>query len=152
MGAREMRKREVRRALAGLALAALAGCGSSWDPEQSRLDPGDLAFVVDPDRNPGAVAVPAYGAPDEHQPTSLAVNARVQVLSDQGPESEKQRLVLVVEKGEPGSERTLKIPRRFIHRYHLAESDTRPKPDPTRKAPAPFSKQSSWYPLSGSWQ
>jgi hypothetical protein len=149
-----VRKRDVRRALAGLILAVLvlAGCGSSWDPEQSRLDPGDLAFVVDPGKNPASATVRAYGAADERQPTSVAVNARVQILSDQGPETEKQRLVLVVQKGEPGSERTLKIPRRFIHRYHLAESDTRPKPDPAHKAPAPFSEQSPWYPLSSSWK
>jgi hypothetical protein len=147
-----IRKRDVRRALAGLPLAVLVGCSSSWDPERSRLDPGDLAFVVDPDKNLASVTVPAYGAPDERQPTSVAVNARVQVLSDQGPESEKQRLVRVVEKGAAGSERTLKIPRRFIHRYHLAEGDTRPNPVAARKAPAPFSEQSSWYPLSSSWK
>jgi hypothetical protein len=144
-----MRKGNARRALMGLILVALAGCGTSFDPEGSRLDPGDLAFVVDPDMNRQSVSVPAYGAPDERQPTSVAVNARVQVLLDRGPESEKQRLVLVVEKSDPGSERTLKIPRRFIHRYHLAQNDTLPKPDPAGKGSS--SEESNWYPLSSSW-
>jgi hypothetical protein len=145
-----MRKSDVRRAVAGLVLMTVAGCGSSWDPERSRLDPGDLAFVVNPDKSHPSATVPAYGAPDERQPTSVAVNARVQVLSDTGPESEKQRLLLVLEKDDPGSERRLYIPRRFIHRYHLAENDRNPKPDPARKDPS--SQHSSWHPLSSSWE
>jgi hypothetical protein len=145
-----MRKGNRRQALTGLILLAVAGCGSSFDPERSRLDPGDLAFVVNPDMSRPSVTVPAYSSPDQRQPTSVAVDTRVQVLSDQGPESEKQRLVLVVEKGDPGPVRTLHIPRRFIHRYHLAQNDTLPKPDRVRKDSA--SEQSNWYPLSSSWE
>jgi hypothetical protein len=105
---------------------------------------------VNPGQGGPSVTIPAYTALDEREPTPVAVNARVQVLADQGPESEKQRLVLVVEKREPGSERKLNIPRRFIHRYHLAQTDALPKPDPSRKNRS--SEQSSWYPLTDSWK
>jgi hypothetical protein len=137
--------------LVGLALSAAVGCGSRWDPESSRLDPGDLAFVVNPEPGGPSVDVTAYASSDERQSTSVAVNARVQILSDHGPESEKQRLVLVVEKRDPaGSDRTLNIPRRFIHRYHLGHNDTLPKPDPSRKDRS--AEQSHWYPLTDSWK
>jgi hypothetical protein len=146
-----LRKRSVGRVVVGLALLAAAGCGSSWNPESSRLDPGDLAFVVNPEAGGRSDTVPAYASSDQRQATSVALNARVQILEDQGPESEKQRLVLVVEKRDPaGSERTLNIPRRFIHRYHLARNDALPKPDPSRKGRS--AEQSNWYPLTDSWK
>jgi hypothetical protein len=145
------RKGDARRALLGLIVvaAAVAGCGSDWDPESSRLDPGDLAFVVNPDTSRPSVTVPSYNDPEKRQPISVAVNARVLVLSDTGPESEKQRLLLVLEKGDPGSERRLYIPRRFIHRYHLARNDKIPKNNPASKAPS--SEKSNWRPLMRPW-
>jgi hypothetical protein len=145
-------KGAVRRALVGLIVvtAAVAGCGSDWDPERSRLDPGDLAFVVNPDTSRPSVTVPAYSDPEKRQPISVAVNARVLVLSDTGTESEKQRLLLVLEKGDLGSERRLYIPRRFIHRYHLARNDKIPNNDPAGKGSS--TEKSHWRPLTSSWE
>jgi hypothetical protein len=130
-----MQKGNIRGALMGLALAAAAGCGPGWDPERSRLSPADRAFVVAPE--------------GVKPPLAIAVNTRVQIVADPGPESDQQRLVSVIDLGHPDAKQTLAIPRRCLFRYHLAQNDTRPDPDRARADAS--SKQSSWYPLTNSW-
>ena len=139
-----------RRALAWLTIAlvlkALAGCGSGWDPERSKLDDGDVATLSAPPadgRTPGTV--PVDWDVDEGGATSIAAETLVRVLEDAGPEGDKRRRVRIQVVKGPEQGRKGTVPRLHLFRIKLANPD----PAPAGQAVDPESMPLATDPMRG---